>query len=240
MRNQKQNIRKCGYIVLRCLPPSKHGHLRLPLCAKRVSKHGRPTTFLLADDFTRRWAQITPIVLNTIGAVKIKLFSSENKYRLNPSHVALSLNLPRVFVVLFKRKGALHFRVHKPFYTIYDAADGARRAPEHKLVERLDGREVSCDAARTRCRTTRLVKYVFAAYYWLRKAAVHKILGLLRNVSDGVSGLTQSSNTSSLFVLRLLSSSRNCRVPKPHTKHCTIVLCVKCFLDFVSRGVVFF
>ena len=76
----------------------------------------------------RRGAQVTPVVLEAIGAVEVELFfirendcvSIHSRYQ-----VALSPELPSFLVLQCEREGAVHFSIDKPIYIKKDAADGA-------------------------------------------------------------------------------------------------------------------
>ena len=63
------------------------------------------TTVLSTEGLTRRGAQVTPVVLETIGAVEIKLFIQENNcvpIRFH-HHVPLGANLSRFLVLECER-----------------------------------------------------------------------------------------------------------------------------------------
>ena len=72
--------------------------------------------------------QVTPVVLEAIGAAEVELFLIRENDCV-PIHlrylVALSPELPSFLVLQCEREGAVHFSIDKPVYIKTDATDGA-------------------------------------------------------------------------------------------------------------------
>ena len=210
MGKREHELIECAYTLLRCLLPSKHGHLKLSVCTKCGPNHDQSTTILPADGLTRWGAQVTAAVLVAIGAVQVKLFLIRENDCVSihsHHHVSLFSELTIFLVLQCAREGAVHCSVDRPVYIRKDTGDGARASIMLNLVEQLGGRVASrrCHSHEAPYVSACQNSFAFPPTLGLldRQCFYHtraRALGPSRDVFQGVYGLTKSAHSSLLFV----------------------------------------